>query len=608
MHKQAEAREQVKNIAAKIQTDAEKRDYVHLHDYLLEKVSSEVRDIVRESLGISREAADHMVIEIAPPHVHGDLALNIFDAAKISGQSAVNLAAAISKALELKLPEHLEKIELAGPFVNLFLKRKLFYRESLTEAVRLGEKFGESNVNAGKLAWVEYSAPNIAKPIGVGHLRSTIIGQALVNIYHATGYGVLRHNYLGDWGTQFGKLIYAYQQWGDENKINQNPIAELKELYVRFHKEAETNPDMEDKACALSLRLEEGAPELLSLWQRFKDLSVANFKKTYQKLGVEFDLWLGESEFAGQGQDIAKECLDKKICQKDPDSGAVVCDLGGGIPTFLIQKQDGSTLYITRDLASIKFRVEAARPDVLLYIVGSEQELNFRQFLGLAEKLGYVQLGRAKHIGFGTILSEGKKMSTRGGTLIELEELIAQSIAKSKEIIKEKNPDLNSAQADEISRIVGVGAIIYNDLRQSRTKNISFNWKRMLDFESGSAAYLQYTYVRIRSILKRATSRPSGQATGFSYIFEKESEFNLTRKMVFFPQVVLKAQENNWPHLVATYLEELAQLFNTFYNEASIINTSDILLRESRLNLISAVAAIVKKGLGLLDIKVPDKM
>jgi len=362
--------------------------------------------------------------------------------------------------------------------------------------------------------------------------------------------------------------------------------------------------------------MEEGDSELIKLWMKFRSISIAEFKKIYERLGIKFDMYIGESYFAGETDKIVEECLEKKLAKKDEETGAIAVEDLDGLPSFLLRKKDDSGLYITRDLAALIFRMEVFEPDDILYAVGEEQSLHFRQLFALARALGYIDGAKAKHIGFGLVLSGGEKMSTRKGTLIELEELIKQSVEKSKEILRQKNKNLSEKEIEEISEIIGLGAVVYNDLRQSRQKNISFDWKRMLDFEGGSAVYLQYTVARINSILKKLSQTDHQGPSLISRtvlddskpVFEKESEFALARKMMFFPQVILEAQKHNSPHLIAVYLEELAQLFNHFYNEVLVINTKDANLRLSRVLLIKSVATVIKNGLGLLGVKIPEKI
>src|SRR3989338_5949787 len=572
---------------------------------------------IKESLGkILGIKADKLYLDIPPEHIKTDLSLALFD---FASNDPKKMAEDWAKKINETKNEFIENAQALGPYLNINLKKQKIYSLILKDISKLKSKFGQSDLNIKKVAVIDYSGPNIAKPIGVGHLRSTIIGQALGNIYKARGYSVIRDNHLGDWGTQFGKLVYAYRQWGDKKKIAENPIKELNDLYIKFHKEAEKNPEIEDSARQIFQKMEEGDSELIKLWMKFRNISIAEFKKIYERLGIKFDMYIGESYFAGETDKIVEECLEKKLAKKDEETGAIAVEDLDGLPSFLLRKKDDSGLYITRDLAALIFRVEVFEPDDILYAVGEEQSLHFKQLFALARVLCYIEGAKAKHIGFGLVLSGGEKMSTRKGTLIDLEELIKQSVEKSKEILRQKNKDLSEKEIEEISEIMGLGAVVYNDLRQSRQKNISFDWKRMLDFEGGSAVYLQYTVARINSILKKIDPadhqgvalmvRPSRQPLdGNAPVFEKESEFALARKMMFFPIVILEAQKHNSPHLIAVYLEELAQLFNHFYNEVSIIGTEDVKLRLSRVSLIKSAATVIKNGLNLLGVKTPEKI
>ena len=603
-----EVTESVSAIQKKISEEKDNRRLVDFDSYPSEELKKEVVEVVRESIGV-----EEVRLSVPPAHISGDFALEVFDLAKKLGEKPNVLAKKIADSINGREMELVKDVSVAGAFVNVETRKETLYRDVLAKVLELGERYGESDINAGKVAIIDYSAPNIAKPIGVGHLRSTIIGQALANLYHETGYSVIKDNHLGDWGTQFGSLIYAYKEWGDEKKIAGNPIGELKDLYVKFHAFSEEHPEVKDSARELFTRLEKKDPELVALWKRFRDLSLKDFERVYKQLGIEFDTNIGESYFTEQADKLVDDCIAKGFCRKDDASEAIVVDQMGEIPSFLLRKQDGSSLYLTRDLAMLQFRVNTFKPDTILYVVGNEQDLNFKQLFEFSKRAKYKPDGvETKHIGFGMVLRDGKKMSTRKGTLIELEDLILQSVEKSREILLQKNPDADPQEMKKVSEIVGIGAIIYNDLRQSRVKNISFDWDKMLDLEGGSAVYLQYSYARINSIFRKLTETygeinlstlEKGEIS-----FTSKSEFDLAKKLMMFPETVLKAQQTDSPHQICMYLEELAQLFNSFYNEVSILKTEDVKLRDSRVALSKGVALVIKKGLSLLSIKVPEKM
>ncbi|MCU0680451.1 MAG: arginine--tRNA ligase [Planctomycetes bacterium] len=576
-----------------------------LSDYVFYQIKSSLENLIKEELSLNITPEIDLIFP--PAHINNDLSFGVFGLAKELKINPNILAQSLVEAINKSKLKFITQAVVLGAFINIDLERVIIYQKLLNEIDALKQEYGNNNSYQGQTVLIDYSAPNIAKPIGVGHLRSTIIGQTLANIYSAVGYNVIKDNHLGDWGTQFGSLIYAYQNWGDEEKVNKDPIRELKNLYVLFHKESEEKPELKDKARELFVRLEQKDPELMALWKRFRDLSLIDFKRVYDLLGVSFDTNIGESYFNEEAEKIADECLVKKVCRLD-ESGAVVVDPIGYLPSFLLRKQDGSSLYLTRDLATIAFRVKTFNPEVILYVVGNEQSLHFQQFFAFGRLAGYIpEKIKTEHIDFGMVLSGGKKMSTRRGTLIELDDLINQSQEKAKEIILAKNREINIKELEKIVKIISIGAIIYNDLRQTRTNNISFDWDKMLDFEGGSAVYLQYTCVRISSIIKKF-EEVYGQIKNNEFIFVENSEFSLAKKLMLFPELIMKCQKVNYSHHLCVYLEELAQTFNTFYNDVSILKTEDKALRNSRLVLIESVAIVLRKGLSLLNIKVPDKM
>ncbi|KKP79756.1 MAG: Arginine-tRNA ligase [Candidatus Moranbacteria bacterium GW2011_GWF2_35_39] len=606
-----EVAESVSAVQKKISEEKDNRKLVDFDSYPSEELKAEVIEVVKESIDVQDVGA--VGLSVPPAHISGDFALEVFDLAKKLGEKPNVLAKKIADRINERELELIKDASVAGAFVNVETQKETLYRDILAKVLELGERYGESDINAGKVAVIDYSAPNIAKPIGVGHLRSTIIGQALVNLYHETGYSVIKDNHLGDWGTQFGSLIYAYKEWGDEKKIEENPIRELKNLYIKFHAFSEEHPEVKDNARELFTRLEKKDPELVALWKRFRDLSLKDFERVYRQLGIEFDTNIGESYFTEQTDKLVDECMASGLCRKDEASEAVVVDQMGEIPSFLLRKQDGSSLYLSRDLATLQFRVNTFKPNAILYVVGNEQDLNFKQLFALGKRAEYLpDEVETKHIGFGMVLRDGKKMSTRKGTLIELEDLLSQSVEKSKEILLKKNSDADPQELDKVAEIVGIGAIIYNDLRQSRVKNISFDWDKMLDLEGGSAVYLQYSYVRINSILRKLTETYGeidlSTLEKGEIFFESKSEFGLAKKLMMFPETILRSQQSDSPHQLCVYLEELALLFNSFYNEVSLLRTEDTKLRESRVALCEGVALVIKKGLSLLSIKVPEKM
>lgn len=553
--------------------------------------------IKEEALGGS-ELADFL-LNIPPDYIKADFTLTISDFQKVK-----ELVLKINK----RRNQFIKEAKQEGPFLNLYVDKQKIYGKILKEISKLKDNYGRISFYKGKRAFIEYSSPNIAKPMNVGHLRSTVIGEALARIYEYGGYQVMRVNYLGDWGTQFGKLLYAYKVWGEEKKIKKDPINELNKLYIKFQMESEIDESLNDKARDYFRKLEKGDKELVDLWKKFREMSITKFEEVYKRLGIKFDKHSGESFFAKSASDEIDKCLNKKVCAKGKGN-SVIAEVEN-LPTFLLKKQDGTTLYLARDLAAIKYRIEKYKPNLILYVVGNDQALHFKQLFKLAERMGYLEKVIVKHISFGLVLLGGRKMSTRKGRFIELNDLLNEAVVRAKKIIEEKNPNLKEEERMEVAEIVGIGSIIYNDLRHSRSKNISFNWERMLNFESGSSAYLQYTYVRIQSLLNKAgfgIGRGFRKISGKIY-FEKSEEFDVARRLVLFPQVILDSIKNDSPHFIAGYLENLAASFNNFYNNISVINTKDQDLKLSRLFLAESTAQIIKTGLNLLNIKVPRKM
>ncbi|HON21919.1 MAG TPA: arginine--tRNA ligase [Candidatus Paceibacterota bacterium] len=602
----------IEQIKQRIKKEKEERQLIDRASYHLFQIQKEIKEIIAKNYtDLALEEKD-IILEEPPLFIKSELCFGCFSMAKKLKKAPVLISEEVANFINASSEKQfIAEAKSEGPYVNLNLKPEVYGR-ALNQIISLGERYGENNLNAGKVILIDYSSPNIAKPIGLNHLPSTIIGQVLGNLYYETGASVIRHNYLGDWGTNFGALLWAYFHWGDDKKIQENPVVELKNLYVRFFEEAAQNETMLNEARELFNQLENGDEKLLKLWKKFRDLSIKDFKKVYKRLGIEFDCYLGESYFLNQTEAVIDEAIQKGIAKANAENQLVVVDSLVGLPSFLLRKEDGSTLYLSRDLAALKVRFELFDLDWLLYVVGSEQSLHFQQLFALAEAMGYLNEKRkAKHIPFGLILIEGKKMATRKGSLIEMDELIAEAIERAKELIVKKDPQINERDIKKISEQIGLGAVIYNSLKQSRLQNINFDWEKVLNFEAASAPYLQYSCVRIKSILRRiAQSRDLKIDPDqlMNITFADKTEFEILKKLMLFPAVIINAQEEDAPHLLCTYLEELAQLFNRFYDNVSVIKTTDENLKNSRVLLIKATLQVLEKGLGLLNIKVPNKM
>ncbi len=529
--------------------------------------------------------------------------------AKGKGVPPLELAREYAAQIAVAAPAGLfQKVEAAAPgFINFWLSDATIHREFAHIAA--DKKYGAGNIGKGKTVIVEYSQPNIAKKMHVGHMRTTIIGAALANILEASGYRVVRWNYLGDWGTQFGKLIAAYKMWGSKADVEKDPIEELQKLYVRFHAEMKTDPTLEKRGQEEFKKLEDGDRENRRLWEWFKKESLKEFKKMYRTLDVDFDVWIGEAFFEREMKATVKELMDAHIAERS--EGAVVVKLDDvGLPPALIQKTDGASLYLTRDIANLRYRLKKYRPAKILYVVGNEQALAFEQLFAVAKKLGWNSV-ELKHIKYGLVLGErGKKLSTREGTAEILEDLLNDSIVKAREVIEVKNPVLSPDEKTEIAFTVAMGALKYNDLKENRTTDIIFNWEKMLDFSGDSAPYLQYTYARLKSIVRKSKVRESKLKPTAVDIgtLARTVELALMRKLFEFPDIVERSGELYSTSTLATYLYKLAVSANKFYETTPILKDDDAARRAARLLLIATTARVLQNGLGLLGIKTLEKI
>lgn len=543
----------------------------------------------------------------------GDYSSNIaLILGKERGQNPREIA---SKIIEC-VPENdlIEKIEIAGPgFINIFIKPSWLIDE-LKKILKQNEDYGKSDIGKGQKVIVEYSQPNIAKPLGVHHLLSTIIGQSLYNCYKALGYDALSINYIGDWGTQFGKLIVAYKKWGDRSIVEKNPIDEFLKIYVRFHEEAEKNPTLEDEARKTFLKLEQGDEEILKLWRWCVEESMKEVQKTYDLLsGIHFDLIQGESFFRDKMEDILDEGKKKNIFIQG-EGGSMIAEFQEEkYPPFLVQKSDGATLYSTRDFASLKYRIETFHPEKILYVVDSAQSLHFQQLFETAKRFEWGET-QATHVAFGRMRFKDMNMSTRKGNILRLDEVLKEGIERAYAIVNEKNSDLSEKEKRIIAQKVGIGAVKYSILSQNRMTDIVFDWDKMLALEGNSSPYLQYTYARYRSILRKGKEDgimvdiKALNDNDFLFGGQWKYESHLLRKMVQYPETINQAAANYKPNLLATYLYELTQVCNGFYTNCPVLQAENKSLKNFRLALIEATAIILKNGLNLLGIEALEKM
>ncbi|MCF7931531.1 MAG: arginine--tRNA ligase [Acholeplasmataceae bacterium] len=536
------------------------------------------------------------VVVEEPKKGPADLAIPLFAFAKLWKVSPMEVYHRFLAVL--KNDKSIDNIEFTNGFFNIYLNRGPLAKKILESIHEQKDHYGDQTLGDGLTVAMDYSSPNIAKSFGVGHLRSTVIGNALKNIYKKMGYQVVSINHLGDWGTQFGKMIVAYQKWGNEEDVKKNPIAEMQKLYVRFHDEEKVNPDLEQDARDVFRALEQNDETYTKLWTWFKEESMREFLDLYDLLGVEFDYYTGESFYNDKMVAVVDELEAKSLLKVD--DGATIVDLGEDLPPALIKRSDGATLYMTRDIAALLYRHKTYHTNHVLYVVGNEQILHFKQLQAITNLMGYHF--NVDHINFGLVLIDGKKMSTRGGKFKRLEEVIIEAIKEAQEAISLKNPNLKDQ--DMIAKAVGIGAIIFNDLKNEKHSDIDFNLANMLKFEGQTGPYLQYSSVRIASILRENALDMNNINTEY---FSEDDYFEIIKQLGQFPYIVAKAQENNAPNLIARYIILLAQGFNSFYGKQRI-NVEDTLHKNANLLFIESIQTVINEGLRLLGIKSLSEM
>jgi len=541
---------------------------------------------------------NHFDISLAlpPKQNYGDYSSSLpLALSKIVKQPPLTIAKILLAQIEKNKLNILKKVEIASPgYLNFFLQP-----ESLQKELKNLKSLSRNLKNSTKTIIVEYSSPNIAKPMHVGHLRSTIIGETLARLYKNLGYRVIRWNYLGDWGTQFGKLIVAYKLWGKKQEVEKNPIPTLLSLYQKFHQEAKTNPQLESLAQQEFKKLEQGDKTNKQLWHWFKKESLKEFQSLYQLLNIKFDVTKGESDFEKDLFSLIESLKKKKLTQKS--EGALIIPLDQfQLPPALIQKSDEASLYLTRDLANLIFRIKKYQPKKILYVVGNEQDLYFKQLFALAQILHLNPKTDLVHVKFGLILNANKKkFSTRTGELISLKEVIDQAIQTALKIVGQKHPTWPKQKQNDLAQTLALGALKFNSLKSFRTADIVFNWKQMLDFKGNSSVYLQYTYARLKKILFKAKKI----GVFDEKLLNQDLELNLIKELLNFPDYLEKSAADYAPHLIANYLLSLADLANNYYEKVPILKESNLQRRNAQLFLIQKVTLILKQGLEILGIE-----
>lgn len=530
----------------------------------------------------------------------GDIAFPVFTLAKTFRKAPQMIASELAEQLD---QTHFDAIEVVGPYINFFLNKAEISANTLQTVLTEGCHYGDTDQGKGQNLPIDLSSPNIAKPMSMGHLRSTVIGNALANIVEKIGYKPIRINHLGDWGTQFGKLIVAYKKWGDEEAVRKAPIEELLRLYVDFHTEAEVHPELEDEAREWFKRLEDGDEEAIRLWEWFREESLKEFQPVYELLDIQFDSLHGEAFYNDKMDEVITLLEEKHLLVED--KGAEIVDLSShDLNPALIKKADGATLYITRDLAAAIYRKRTYDFAEVLYVVGNEQSYHFKQLKAVLAEMGFDWAKDVHHIPFGLITKDGKKLSTRKGKIVLLIEVLEEAIQSAREQIAEKNPNLENA--DEIAEQVGVGAVIFHDLKNDRLNTFDFTLDEVVRFEGETGPYVQYTHVRCCSILEKAGWNLE-QATKSNHLsLTDKASWEIIKLIESYPDVIQKAAKEYEPSVIAKHAILLSQAFNRYYAHTKIL--ADDSEKQARLALVYAVKTLLKEDLRLLGIKAPEKM
>ena len=538
------------------------------------------------------------LLAVPPDPALGDYAFPCFRLAKPLRMAPPKIAEEVCAAWT---HEDVASVQPVNGYMNFFLNRENFAAKTMAALREQGEKYGSSDIGKGKTVCLDYSSINIAKRFHIGHLSTTMIGHSLKRIFDFLGYETVGINHLGDWGTQFGKMVCAYKKWGKKEDVEERGIDAMTELYVRFHKEAENDPALEDEGRAWFKKIEDNDPEAMEIFRWFKEVTLKDAAKTYAKLGVSFDSYAGESFYNDKMEPVVQELRDKGLLTES--QGAQVVDLSeDNMPPCLILKSDGATIYATRDLAAAVYRQNTYHFDKCLYVVAYQQDLHFRQVFRVLEKMGYPWAKDCVHVAFGMISFEGEALSTRKGNVVLLEDLLDQAVEKARAIIEEKSPNLENK--DEVARQVGIGAVVYTDLSNNRIKDIDFRWDRALNFDGESGPYVQYTHARCCSLLRKAegiTAEPD-----WSALTDDEAQA-LLRLLSRFPDVVLEAADKYEPSMITRAVTDIAQAFNKYYYEHRILD-GEPAQAAARIALADATRQVIKTGLYLIGIEAPERM
>ncbi|MBR1443475.1 MAG: arginine--tRNA ligase [Firmicutes bacterium] len=541
------------------------------------------------------------IIEVPADTKMGDLAFPCFKLAKTLRKAPPMIAKEIGEKIEKS--NMFEKIEVVNAYVNFYVDKLKFVSGVIGEVLVKGEKYGESNVGEGKNIVIDYSSPNIAKPFHVGHLRSTVIGNALYNIYNKIGYHSISVNHLGDWGTQFGKMIVAYKLWGDKEAVERDDVKELSRIYVKYHEEAEKKPEMDDEARSWLVKMQNGDEEAISLWKWFCEISMKEFNRIYDRLGIKFDSYAGESFYNDKMDAVVEEIREKNLLKES--EGAQIVDLEEyNMPPCLILRSDGGTLYPTRDISAAIYRKKEYDFAKCLYVTALDQNLHFAQWFKVVELMGYDWASDLVHIPFGLVSLQDSKLSTRKGHVVLMEDILNSAVERALNVIEEKNPDL--PDKEKIAEKVGIGAVIFNDLYNSRIKNVVFDLERMINFIGETGPYVQYTYARCCSILRKTGKEKISEEIDYKIITD-ENSMQVCRTIGQFEQKLIDAANKNEPYIVSRYLVDLCQEFSGFYDNNRIVGSDEDTMN-ARAAVVYAVKTVIKSGMSILGIDCPEQM
>ncbi len=547
------------------------------------------------------------IVEVPQDQKMGDYAFPCFRLAKIFRKAPQMIAADIAEGI--KGDPLFEKVEQVNAYVNMFLSKEQIIRPTLTAALK-GDRFGTDTSGEGRTIVIDFSSPNIAKPFHIGHIRSTVIGNSIYKIYSALGYNVVRTNHLGDYGTQFGKMICAYRHWGNDDDVNRDPIRTLLSYYTRFHEEAEKDPSLDEEARKTFYDLEHGGEDELRLWQWFTDVSLKEFNRVYDLLDIDFDAYDGESMYSDMMQQHIDALRDKGLLIESQGANVVMLDQFD-LPPALITKSDGTTLYCTRDIATAVYRKEHYDFYKNIYVVASQQNLYFKQLWKVLELMGFEWAEDCVHVPFGMVSLEEGTMSTRKGRVVFLEDVLLQAIEKTKIIIAEKNPDADQDMIDSVARDVGVGAVVFNELSNNRIKDYVFKWDQVLNFDGETGPYVQYTHARCSSVLRKAGEETVRAAESVDDLDLKyltsDSAYTLIKLINAYPQVIHDAADRYEPSIVTRHIIDVAQAYNKFYHDEHILTDNED-EKNAKIALTIAARNTVRNGLALLGVKAPERM